>query len=247
MNATAAKEAIDLGTDWETPRWSGIDARLHRRGRRPAARLGADRAHARAPRRREALAAAARGGLRQRARRAHRRPGGADGEGRAQGDLPLRLAGRRRRQPRRAGLSRPEPLPGRTACRRWCGASTTRCCAPTRSSGPRATTGSTTSLPIVADAEAGFGGPLNAFELMRGMIEAGAAAVHFEDQLASEKKCGHLGGKVLVPTGQFIRTLLAARLAADVAGVPTLLDRAHRRRLGEAPDERRRRARRTSS
>ncbi|HWH06179.1 MAG TPA: isocitrate lyase [Gaiellaceae bacterium] len=78
-------------------------------------------------------------------------------------------------------------------------------------------------VPIVADAEAGFGGPLNAFELMKGMIEAGAAAVHFEDQLAAEKKCGHLGGKVLVPTGQFVRTLLAARLAADVAGVPTLL------------------------
>jgi isocitrate lyase len=78
-------------------------------------------------------------------------------------------------------------------------------------------------VPIVADAEAGFGGPLNAFELMKGMIEAGAAAVHFEDQLASEKKCGHLGGKVLVPTGQFIRTLLAARLAADVLGVPTLV------------------------
>ena len=78
-------------------------------------------------------------------------------------------------------------------------------------------------VPIVADAEAGFGGPLNAFELMRGMIEAGAAAVHFEDQLASEKKCGHLGGKVLVPTSQFIRTLLAARLAADVMDVPTLL------------------------
>jgi isocitrate lyase len=77
--------------------------------------------------------------------------------------------------------------------------------------------------PIVADAEAGFGGPLNAFELMKGMIEAGAAAVHFEDQLASEKKCGHLGGKVLVPTQQFIRTLNAARLAADVSGVATLL------------------------
>src|SRR5688572_3863148 len=73
-------------------------------------------------------------------------------------------------------------------------------------------------LPIVADAEAGFGGPLNAFELMKAMIEAGAAGVHFEDQLASEKKCGHLGGKVLVPTSQFIRTLLAARLAADVSG-----------------------------
>src|SRR5688500_6477846 len=78
-------------------------------------------------------------------------------------------------------------------------------------------------LPIVADAEAGFGGPLNAFELMKGMIESGAAGVHFEDQLSSEKKCGHLGGKVLVPTGQFIRTLLAARLAADVLGVPTLV------------------------
>jgi isocitrate lyase len=78
-------------------------------------------------------------------------------------------------------------------------------------------------VPIVADAEAGFGGPLNAFELMKAMIEAGAAGVHFEDQLASEKKCGHLGGKVLVPTGQFIRTLVAARLAADVLDVPTIL------------------------
>jgi isocitrate lyase len=78
-------------------------------------------------------------------------------------------------------------------------------------------------LPIVADAEAGFGGPLNAFELMKAMIEAGAAGVHFEDQLSSEKKCGHLGGKVLVPTGHFIRTLVAARLAADVLDVPTVL------------------------
>jgi isocitrate lyase len=78
-------------------------------------------------------------------------------------------------------------------------------------------------VPLVADAEAGFGGPLNAFELMKSMIEAGAAGVHFEDQLAAEKKCGHLGGKVLVPTGQFIRTLVAARLAADVLDVPTVL------------------------
>jgi isocitrate lyase len=77
--------------------------------------------------------------------------------------------------------------------------------------------------PLVADAEAGFGGPLNAFELMKAMIEAGAAGVHFEDQLSSEKKCGHLGGKVLVPTSQFVRTLVAARLAADVMGVPTVL------------------------
>jgi isocitrate lyase len=78
-------------------------------------------------------------------------------------------------------------------------------------------------VPIVADAEAGFGGVLNAYELMTQMIEAGAAGVHYEDQLAAEKKCGHLGGKVLVPTSQFIRTLNAARLAADVADVPTVL------------------------
>jgi isocitrate lyase len=86
-------------------------------------------------------------------------------------------------------------------------------------------TGDTTHwmAPIIADAEAGFGGALNAFELMRAMIEAGAAGVHFEDQLASEKKCGHLGGKVLVPISQHIRTLNAARLAADVEGVSTIL------------------------
>lgn len=77
--------------------------------------------------------------------------------------------------------------------------------------------------PIVADAEAGFGGPLNAYELMQQMIEAGAAGVHWEDQLASEKKCGHLGGKVLVPTAQHVRTLNAARLAADVSGVPSII------------------------
>ena len=77
--------------------------------------------------------------------------------------------------------------------------------------------------PIVADAEAGFGGPLNAYELMKSMIEAGAAGVHWEDQLASEKKCGHLGGKVLIPTEQHVRTLNAARLAADVAGIPSVI------------------------
>ncbi|MDE1899280.1 MAG: isocitrate lyase, partial [Xanthomonadaceae bacterium] len=77
-------------------------------------------------------------------------------------------------------------------------------------------------LPIVADAEAGFGGVLNAYELMKHMIEAGAAGVHFEDQLASAKKCGHMGGKVLVPTQEAVQKLVAARLAADVAGVPTL-------------------------
>src|SRR5207249_11631643 len=77
--------------------------------------------------------------------------------------------------------------------------------------------------PIVADAEAGFGGVLNAYELMRAMIDAGAAGVHFEDQLASVKKCGHMGGKVLVPTEEAVQKLVAARLAADVAGVPTVL------------------------
>jgi isocitrate lyase len=84
-------------------------------------------------------------------------------------------------------------------------------------------TGINWMAPIVADAEAGFGGPLNAFELMKAMIAAGAAGVHFEDQLPSENNCGHMGGKVLIPTSQFIRTLTAARLAADVCGVPTLL------------------------
>ena len=78
-------------------------------------------------------------------------------------------------------------------------------------------------VPIVADAEAGFGGPLHAFELMKAMIEAGASGVHFEDQLAAEKKCGHMGGKVLVPTSQFVRTLAGARLAADVLDVPSVI------------------------
>ncbi|MCA3718216.1 MAG: isocitrate lyase, partial [Brevundimonas sp.] len=77
-------------------------------------------------------------------------------------------------------------------------------------------------VPIVADAEAGFGGPLNSFEIMKAFIEAGAAGVHFEDQLASEKKCGHLGGKVLIPTQAHERNLIAARLAADVMGAPTI-------------------------
>ena len=95
-------------------------------------------------------------------------------------------------------------------------------------------------VPIVADAEAGFGGPLNAFELMKSMIAAGAAGVHWEDQLASEKKCGHLGGKVLVPTAQHVRTLNAARLAADVLGVPTHRHRPHRR-AGRRPADQRRR------
>ena len=98
-------------------------------------------------------------------------------------------------------------------------------------------------VPIVADAEAGFGGPLNAFEIMKAYIEAGAAGVHFEDQLASEKKCGHMGGKVLIPTAAHERNLIAARLAADVCGVPTLRAGAHRRRERQADHLRCRRAR----
>src|SRR5437867_3955998 len=78
-------------------------------------------------------------------------------------------------------------------------------------------------VPLVADAEAGFGGPLNVFELTKAMIEAGAAAIHLEDQLSSLKKCGHMGGKVLVPVSEFIRKLIAARLAADIEGVPTVI------------------------
>ena len=102
-------------------------------------------------------------------------------------------------------------------------ASTTPSPAPTRSSGREGKDDIDFFAPIVADAEAGFGGVLNAFELMKAMIEAGAAGVHFEDQLASVKKCGHMGGKVLVPTREAVAKLTAARLAADVMGVPTLV------------------------
>ncbi len=140
-----------------------------------------------------------------------------------EGDLPLRLAGRRRREPRGRHLSRPEPLPGeQRAGARAAAEQRAPARRPDREGGGRGL-GRDWFVPIVADAEAGFGGPLNAFELMKAMIEAGAAGVHFEDQLASEKKCGHLGGKVLVPTAQFVGTLKAARLAADVLGVPTVL------------------------
>src|SRR5499426_3905588 len=144
----------------------GRNAALFSRRCRPAARFDADRIYAGEAGRGAALAAAALGALRRRARRVDRQPGGADGAGRS--DI------------------------------HW-------------------------FAPIVADAEAGFGGCLNAFELMKAMIEAGAAAVHFEDQLSSAKKCGHLGGKVLVPTQEAVQKLIAARLAADVLGVPTLV------------------------
>ena len=185
----------------------------------------ADPPHAGRNGREPAVEAHPRGGLRQRARRHDRQPGHAAGPRRAEGDLPLRLAGRGRRQHRLRHVSRPVALPGQCRAGTVPSASTARCSAPTRS---RHSEGNGLSVdtwfaPIVADAEAGFGGPLNAFEIMKAFIEAGAAGVHYEDQLASEKKCGHLGGKVLIPTAAHIRNLTAARLAADVMGTPTLV------------------------
>ena len=145
------------------------------------------------------------------------------GQGRAAGDLRERLASGGGCQRRRPNVSRPEPVPGEQ--RAQSGAA--------HQSGPdarrpdpsrrRARTACHWFAPLIADAEAGFGGSLNAFELMKAMIEAGVACVHFEDQLSSAKKCGHLGGKVLVPTSEAIQKLVAARLAADVMGVPTLI------------------------
>ena len=137
-----------------------------------------------------------------------------------------------------------------TPCRRSCAASTTPLPAPTRSSGPRARIRGDAGYidyfaPIVADAEAGFGGVLNAFELMKAMIDAGAAGVHFEDQLASVKKCGHMGGKVLVPTRDAVAKLIAARLAADVCGVPTVLVAPYRCRSSRPRHLRHRRQRQT--
>ena len=158
-----------------------------------------------------------------RARRAHRRPGRADGEGRASRRSTSRAG---RSPPTRTSPAAPTPTRAsirRTACRRSCKRLNNALLRADQIDWSEGRNGTHWLAPIVADAEAGFGGPLNAYELMRSMIEAGAAGVHFEDQLASEKKCGHLGGKVLVPTAQFVRTLNAARLAADVLDVPTVL------------------------
>ncbi len=148
-----------------------------------------------------------------------------------EGDLPVGLAGRRRRQHRRRDVPGPVAVPGELGAGRGAQRINNTLRArrpdPPRRGQRRRSTG---SQPIVADAEAGFGGVLNAFELMKAMIEAGAAGVHFEDQLSSAKKCGHMGGKVLVPTQEAVAKLVAARLAADVDGRADGAARAHRRR-----------------
>ena len=236
--------ARELETQWEQRRPLERDrAHVHGRGRRPSPRLRRRGAHARAARRGAPVAADRGRQPVQRARRAHRRPGRPDGAGGPRGDLPLRLAGRRRREPRRRDVSRPEPLSGEQRAARSSAASTTRCSVPTRSTGRRAGTGRTGSRRSSPTRRRASAAPLNAYELMRAMIEAGAAGVHYEDQLASEKKCGHLGGKVLVPTQQFVRTLNAARLAADVLRRPDGARRADGCALGAPPHERRRRVR----
>ena len=203
-------------------RWDGIERPYTPADVEALRGLRPDRAHARAPRRGAALAAPQDRAVRPRARRDDRWPGRPDGQGGPEVDLPLRLAGRRRREP--AGHTYPDqslyPANSAPALVRRLNNALLRADQIDRAEGSN---GTHWLAPIVADAEAGFGGPLNAFELMKAMIEAGAAGVHFEDQLSSEKKCGHLGGKVLVPTAQHVRTLVAARLAADVLDVPTLV------------------------
>jgi len=223
MNATAAKEAIDLGREWaDTPRWSGIDRdytpedvmrlRGSLRIEHSLARHGAEKLWGLLA---EDDYIAALGAL----------TGGQAVQMAKAGLKAIYLSGW---QVAADGNLAADVYPDQSlypansvpAMVRRLNNALLRA---DRIDWAEGTTDADYLLPIVADAEAGFGGPLNAFELMKGMIENGAAGVHFEDQLSSEKKCGHLGGKVLVPTGQFIRTLLAARLAADVLGVPTLV------------------------
>ena len=246
MHAPTREEQIRaLEQDWaQNPRWKGISrtysaadvVRL-----RGSVRIEHTLARAR---RREALEPRQQRAVRQHARRADRQPGDAAGQGGPEGDLPVGLAGRGRCQRRRRDVSGPVAVSGRTRCRSVVKRINNTLHA--RRPDPvvrRQDDDIDYFAPIVADAEAGFGGVLNAFELMKAMIEAGAAGVHFEDQLASVKKCGHMGGKVLVPTREAIAKLTAARLAADVMGTPTLLHRAHRRRSRRPRDLRHRRQR----
>ena len=145
------------------------------------------------------------------------------GAGRAEGDLPVGLAGRGRQPTAPARCIRTRASIRRIRGRSCAGASTGRFQRADQIEHAEGGAQRDWFAPIVADAEAGFGGPLNAFEIMKAFIEAGAAGVHFEDQLASEKKCGHIGGKVLIPTAAHERNLIAARLAADVCGTATLV------------------------
>ncbi|MBA2385351.1 MAG: isocitrate lyase [Actinobacteria bacterium] len=222
MNATAAKEAVDLGRAWEAPRWSGIErdyssedvVRLRGSVRleHTLARLGAEKLWRLLAEEEyvNALGALTGGQAVQMAKAGLKAIYLSGWQVAADGNLAAEVYPDQSLYPANSVPAMVRRLNNallRADQIEWA----------------EGNDGIDYLLPIVADAEAGFGGPLNAFELMRGMIEAGAAAVHYEDQLSSEKKCGHLGGKVLVPTGQFIRTLLAARLAADVAGVPTLV------------------------
>ena len=183
--------------------------------------------------------------VRPRARRADRQPGRADGARPGSKAIYLsRLAGRGRREPRRRRCTRTRASTRPTAFPPSCGGSTTRCSAPTRSSTPRASASRDWLAPIVADAEAGFGGPLNAFELMKAMIEAGAAGVHFEDQLAVREEVRPHGRQGARPDQRSSSARsTAARLAADVLRRADGPRRAHRRPQRQAADERRRRAR----
>ena len=207
-----------------------------------AARLVPDRLHAGRAGRQQAVGAAPQGALRQHAGRDDRQPGHAAGARRPEGDLPLRLAGGGRRNTASSMYPDQSLYPANAApelCRRI-NRTLQRADQIEHSEG-----GAKRDwfAPIIADAEAGFGGPLNSFEIMKAFIEAGAAGVHFEDQLASEKKCGHMGGKVLIPTQAHERNLIAARLAADVMGTPTLVVARTDAESRQADHLRRRRAR----
>ena len=208
---------------WATdPRWKGITRPYTEKDVKQSARLAADRAHPGAGWARNGFGICCMPNPCRRARRADRQPGGAAGRRRPAGHLPQRLASGRRRQQRRTNVSGPILYPADSVPNvvRRINQALTRADQIHHAEGKNDTYW---FAPIVADAEAGFGGNLNAFELMKAMIEAGAAGVHFEDQLSSAKKCGHLGGKVLVPTVEGIQKLVAARLAADVMGVPTVI------------------------
>ena len=206
------------------PALEGREARLHRGGRGAAARQREDRAHAREARRREALEAVQRDAVR--AIRSARSPATRRCSRCKAGVPAIYLSGWQVAADANDSLldvSRPVALRGDLGADGGEAHQQRAACAPTRSRPWKARATSTGSRRSWPTPKSGFGGVLNAFELMKAMIDAGAAGVHFEDQLASVKKCGHMGGKVLVPTQEAVQKLIAARLAADVMGVPTVL------------------------